>query len=281
MLAIGKFENKAVILAISFLVISIIGFIDYLTTAELTLSYFYIIPISIHALYKGTTKFLVIINSVFGCLVWTLVIISNNYYSNGFYTVWNALIILAFFLTSGLLLWTVKKKYKENQELLSHLARLNEEKNKFIGIAAHDMKNPVSTIHSFSEILLSRYQKELNPDLLKIIGYIREISHDALILLGNLLNISVIESGKINIKYKMQDYIEFLKKSIYLNQIIADQKEIVIKLETGEHKFFIKFDEHYLSEVVNNLLSNAIKFSSPKSEVLIKVTKTEKNSMIL
>jgi signal transduction histidine kinase len=71
-----------------------------------------------------------------------------------------------------------------------------------------------------------------------------------------------------------------LKKSIYLNQIIADQKEIVIKLETSEDNFFINFDEHYLSEVVNNLLSNAIKFSSPGSEVLIKVSKTEKNSVL-
>jgi len=63
---------------------------------------------------------------------------------------------------------------------------------------------------------------------------------------------------------------------MYLNQILADKKEISYKLETNEKEIFLNFDEHYLSEVINNLLSNAIKFSYQKSEILIRGNKDGK-----
>jgi signal transduction histidine kinase len=280
MIAVGKLENKFAILTLSFILISLIGLVDYLSSAELTLSFFYLIPISLHALYKGTAKLMVIFNSVFACLIWTLVIIDANFYSNIFYTVWNSLIILAFFLTTGLLLYALKTKYKEIQELLKYLSELNEEKNKFIGIAAHDLRNPISSIYSFSEILLSKLDRQFSPDLVKIVLFIKEISSDSLIMLGNLLSISAIESGKMKITYKLQDYIEFIKKYIYLNQIIANQKDIQIKLETTENQIPLNFDEHYLSEVINNLLANAIKFSNPQSEIIVKVSMTLKKTIL-
>jgi hypothetical protein len=74
MIAIGNLENRFVILFISFFFISIIGIFDYITSAELSFSIFYLIPISLHALYKGTSKTSVIINTLYATSVWTLLI---------------------------------------------------------------------------------------------------------------------------------------------------------------------------------------------------------------
>ncbi len=81
MIAIGRLENKLVILTLSFFLIIIVGIIDFLTSAELTLSIFYLIPVALHALYKGTTKILVIINTVFASFIWAINIHAVNYYS--------------------------------------------------------------------------------------------------------------------------------------------------------------------------------------------------------
>ncbi len=199
---------------------------------------------------------------------------------NNFFTIWNALIVFAFLLIVGLLILFLKKKIKELNEINEELFKANEKKNNLLGIAAHDLRNPISIINSFSELILAQHSKDLDPHIWQIIGYIHEISNNTLILLKNLLDISVIESGKINIELKMQDYLEFLRKNIYLNQILAEKKEITIKLLTNEKDIKLKFDEHYLSEVINNLLSNAIKYSFSKNEILIQVTRTDKNSVL-
>ena len=70
-----------------------------------------------------------------------------------------------------------------------------------------------------------------------------------------------------------------IKYFIYFNLLIAKKKNINIRLDTSEKEIFIPFDEHYLSEVINNLLTNAIKFSNPKSEIIIRVSKTKNNTV--
>jgi signal transduction histidine kinase len=273
MFAIGKLENKLVILLLSFLFIIVIGILDYFTSAELTLSIFYLIPIALHALYKSTNKTLVLVNSLFASLTWALVMFEAKFYSHIFYNIWNGVVMFTFFSVIGLLILFLVKKIKE-------LKDTNENKNILLGIAAHDLRSPISVINSFSDLLLSDYSEHLNPRSSRIINFIKETSNNALILLKNLLDISIIESGKIKIVLKEQDYLDFLKKNISLNQIIADKKVILLKLETLENEINLNFDEYYLSEVTNNLLTNAMKYSYPKSEILVKVTKTDSKSVL-
>jgi signal transduction histidine kinase len=280
MIVIKQLENRLIVIILSFITITIIGIFDYLTAAELTLSIFYLIPISLHALYKGTTKTTVIINAIFAALVWTIVSLLNELYSSNFYALWNAFIMFAFFLITGLLLFSLKVRIKKIHEMNEYLSQINEEKNKFIGIAAHDLRSSIGIINSFSDLLLSDHSKNMSPDISRIITYIKEMSKSTLIMLKNLLNISLIESGKIKLTVKNQNYLIFIEQNIQLTQIIADKKEIIIKLETSDAEINLNFDEHYLSEVINNLLSNAIKFSNRNSQIIIKVSKTESNCVL-
>jgi len=124
---------------------------------------------------------------------------------------------------------------------------------------------------AFSELLLTDHSHEINDETQRYIHFIKELSENTLGLLTKLLNVSIIESGQINIMKHKQNYIDFVKQHMFLNQILADKKGMVLRLETDLQDIKISFDEHYLSEVINNLLSNAIKFSFPQSIISINV----------
>ncbi|MGA9637196.1 sensor histidine kinase [Flavobacterium sp.] len=157
------------------------------------------------------------------------------------------------------------------------LILLNNEKNKFIGIAAHDLANPIGTIYSFSELLLDNQTNKMDQEMEESVSFIRDLSHNTLGVLKNLLNVSVIESGKIELKIEKNNYIEFITKQIIFNQILASKKKINIHLETAQEVILLNFDKTFLSQVVNNLLTNAIKFSFAESDILIKITKDKNN----
>lgn len=278
MIQILKIENKIVITLFSFALLTIIGFLDYLTGSEVSFLLAYLIPIFLISFYNKSEKTLLTINAIFAAIIWFIVDLYTQEYSNLFNPIWNAFVRFSIFLIIGLLILNLKEKYKKVIELNMALQKMNDEKNKFIGVAAHDLRNPIGAIFSFSEMLLTDPNiAKMDSKAIQMLTYIKELSSNSLNLLKNLLDVSNIESGTIELSYKFQDYIDFISKLMYFNLIIAKEKEISIKLEAAEKELFFNFDEHYLSEVINNLLTNAIKFSYRNSNILIRISVTDKN----
>jgi signal transduction histidine kinase len=268
-----RFKNRHTSFLISFLLILIIGFFDYLTGAEMSFSIFYLIPILFLVIIKETSQTIIVLNALLASLVWFLADYNLKEYSNNFLPVWNSFVRFVIFVLVGQLALNLNRKHKNLIQTNKELQRLNEEKNKLIGMAAHDLRNPIATIYSFSDLIISRKRNENNDE---IIHYIKETSSNTLEMLEKLLDISQIESGTVEISFKLQNYVEFVEKYIAINQMLADKKEIKIRFETYKKEIPLSFDEHYLSEVINNLLTNAIKFSYPNSEVLVRVTESKK-----
>ncbi len=274
----GKLENKFLITLFSFALLSFIGFLDYITGSEVSFLLAYLIPIFLISFYNKSEKTLLTINAIFAAIIWFIVDLYTQEYSNLFNPIWNAFVRLSIFLIIGFLVLNLKEKYKRVLKLNEELQKLNEEKNKFIGVAAHDLRNPIGAIFSFADLLLTDNNiSKLDSKSIKMLTYIKELSQDSLELLRNLLDMSKIESGKIELSLKFQNYIEFTSKLIFFNLLIANKKDISIKLETTYEELYFNFDEHYLSEVINNLLTNAIKFSHKKSNIRICISVTEKN----
>lgn len=277
---IGKIENRFIIFAITLFLIALIGFLDYLTGPELSFSFFYLIPIAFLATYKNTNVILVSISSVFASFLWFFAEYTSREYSSIFFPVWNAFVRLLIFTTIGILILYLKEKHKKINLVNSDLKALNDEKNKFIGIAAHDLRNPISGIYSYSDLLLTNPKEKDFPEILKILKIIRTLSSHTLVMLGNLLDISKIESGQVELKLKTQDYISFVKQQISLNQIIARYKNITILFYPSKDLILTDFDEHYLSEVIDNLISNAIKYSDKGSEIDVKISVNSSNQIL-
>jgi len=160
---------------------------------------------------------------------------------------------------------------KKNREL----DELNKLKNQFLGIAAHDLRNPLGIIMSYSDFLLEELEDELPADSKKMLYAIQSSSEFMLRLLDDLLDIAAIESGKLNLDIQKTDLQALVKKNVTLNAIIAAKKDISIQVETDEHVPTVNIDANKIEQVLNNLISNAIKFSEPNTLIKVKISCVE------
>ncbi len=161
------------------------------------------------------------------------------------------------------LMKTLLLKYSDSEK---KLVELNNLKNKFLGIAAHDLRNPLSSILGLTEMLLDESMGPLNDEQKDFIAMMYSASEQMLALLNDLLDISAIESGKLDIRQIEGSLYNLVKERISLTQIIADKKDIKINMVLQEVPEF-EFDAARVSQVIDNLISNAVKFSQPESAI--------------
>ena len=267
-----KYESSLTVFLLALLLVLIISYLDYVTGPDLSFSFFYLIPISLFAIYRNTTYVYVLVYALIASVPGFLAELIGRGNSDLFLTVWNSVVRLSTFMLLGLLLVYLKEKLKELRLTNANLKQLNEEKNIILGTAAHDLRNPIAGIYSFSNLLMNDFADHLNSEALEIVGIIKSTSHNSLFILQNLLDVSKIESGQVVMNLKNQDYLSFLQHQISVNRILAKHKDIRISFHYPVVEIAFLFDEHYLSEVVDNLLSNAIKYSNKNTEIVVRVS---------
>ncbi|GJL77256.1 MAG: hypothetical protein NPINA01_02450 [Nitrospinaceae bacterium] len=157
------------------------------------------------------------------------------------------------------------------------LIELNELKNKFLGIAAHDLRNPLYLIRSFSEILKDGSVGSVNEKQRDMLKKIFNSSDFMGALLNNLLDISKIESGKIELHKEVQDFNGLVNKQVELNRLIAQKKNIQLHFDP-ENIPPISFDTNAMVQVMGNFIGNAIKFSPPNTHIHV-TTENLKNAI--
>ncbi len=176
---------------------------------------------------------------------------------------------------------------KEKEELLSklqkknfELIRLNNEKNQLLGMAAHDLRSPISVVQMYSNYILDCQSENLTNEQKSFLETIHSTSRAMNKLLSDVLDISKIESGKIDLSLELNDLNSLLKSNITLNAVFAEKKNIKIRyqLETSLDKFY--FDMNKIEQVLNNLIGNAIKFSHSGTSIQVVSKITGENVVI-
>ena len=100
---------------------------------------------------------------------------------------------------------------------------------------------------------------------------IHDTSKFMLELLNNLLDISKIESGKLELEVTKNHYPDFIRKNIEFNRFFATEKGILIDLVLSDDIPLVDCDKNKIEQVLNNLISNAIKYSHPNTTIHIEV----------
>ncbi len=160
-----------------------------------------------------------------------------------------------------------RELHKKNVEL----ERLNELKNRFLGIAAHDLRNPAGAIMGFSDILKSELSETLGADNLEILEMIHSQSQYMLEIINNFLDFAAIESGRMNVHLEPADLCVILKECVALYESLAAKKKIQMDYMCDLRTAEVPVDAQKIKQVVNNLLSNALKFSHPSSVVTLRL----------
>jgi len=159
---------------------------------------------------------------------------------------------------------------RQTQKSNAELTRLHEVKNRFLGIAAHDLRNPIGAIKSYSEFLLED-DSSLTPDQVEFLQTIKESSAYMLGLLDDLLDIARIESGRLGLELRETDLHALVKRCVSLNRPMADKKGVPLTLSCHERLAPVMADALKIEQVVNNLLSNAVKFSTRGQAITVDI----------
>lgn len=152
------------------------------------------------------------------------------------------------------------------------LRELNNMKNEFIGMAAHDLRNPLGSVCGLAQ-LLNEGESALSAQ--ERSDYLKAIESTGLRMLGivdNLLDISVIESGNLKLEVGKWPLDELCRERIQIFGIQARKKKISLHTSFNKMDDF-PFDKNQISQALDNLLSNAIKFSPLGSNVYISTEK--------
>ena len=149
------------------------------------------------------------------------------------------------------------------------LQRVNDLKNQFLGMAAHDLRNPLAIIYTHSQLLIEQASDNLPPKYLKFLNNIFSTAEFMLRLVEDLLDVSKIESGKLELNPETFNLVDLARHTVELNQVLADRRNIRLHSDHSADAIYIQGDWHKLVQVFNNLLSNAIKFSPSGSAVRV------------
>ena len=173
----------------------------------------------------------------------------------------------------------VKIRTAELESMNNRLIELNEEKNRYVGMVAHDLINPIGSAEAFSYLLLKDFDTQSKEEQLHLIGIINKCSSFSLNLIHDYLDVSKIEAGIFDLNLTQQDYISFVHENVKLNEMLAKNKLQEIQIESDIQELQLSFDKNKLEQVLNNLLGNAIKYSLPNTRIKILISLSE-NEMI-
>jgi two-component system sensor histidine kinase/response regulator len=163
-------------------------------------------------------------------------------------------------------------------DLLELQEKIRNEQNEFIGIAAHDLKNPVFSIQMLAKILNDE-ETLTEEEIKEFSGDILESSEKMLNVINNVLDISKIENGKKEFTYEIADFSELLKSVISSYELKAATKDIELQSDLSEG-LTVNVDRNALIQVFDNLVSNALKYSPIGGNVRISTRIDSGNALI-
>ncbi len=166
----------------------------------------------------------------------------------------------------------------ENKNI--QLEQLNKEKNQFLGMAAHDLRNPLTVSLRYSEMLIENMEEAHDEKSVNMLERIKHSSTFMLQLINDLLSVSVIESGLVNLRIVKLDLVALVNESIILINHQAEKKQIRIVKKCKASPIEVACDRDKIEQVLTNLLTNAIKFSNLGNEVEISLRLEGSNAII-
>jgi PAS domain S-box-containing protein len=144
-------------------------------------------------------------------------------------------------------------------------------KTNFIATISHELKTPISSI-KFSLLLLQKEQTGvLNEEQKHLVESINEDSQRLLKITGELLELSQVETGNIQLNIEKSDPYQIIHYATEAVKVQAEQKQIELHVETDDNLPMVKADSEKTSWVLINFLTNAIRYSSEKSVITVKL----------
>ncbi len=170
-----------------------------------------------------------------------------------------------------------RRLFEEARERARELAQVNQIKTDFFTTMSHELRTPLNSVISLTEVLLKQVSGNLNAEQLRQLRIIRHNGGELLKLINNILDLSKIDSGKLELRNSYFSIRELIRENLEVIKPLCDKKKI--KLETSIDSSVPKYifsDADKINRVLTNSLSNAVKYTL-KGKVKL-ITKFNKKS---
>lgn len=155
--------------------------------------------------------------------------------------------------------------------------QLDLAKTNFMGTVSHEFKTPIASIQMGLQLLENQQIGILNLEQNNLVKGIKEDTDRLLKITSELLNVTQLESGSIQLNIKDSDVQKIINYALTANKAAADQKQISIETIIENDIITVHADSEKTSWVLNNLLSNAIRYSHENSNIKIIVKNLDNN----
>ena len=177
-------------------------------------------------------------------------------------------------------------QWKRAEEELTGARRQAEQasshKSDFLAKISHEMRTPLNAIIGFAEVMMEERFGPIGSERYR--EYLKDIHHSGghlVSLINDLLDLSKIEAGKLELNFASVDLNDIAKQCMSIMQPQANRERIIIRSALAEHLPPVVADQRSIRQIVLNLLSNSVKFTKPGGQVILSTSLTDKGEVVL
>jgi len=159
---------------------------------------------------------------------------------------------------------------REIQQRNAELRRLNELKNQFLGMAAHDLRKPTGAVMAYSEFLVDEAADALSEEHRGFLQVIQRASGTMRRLIDDFLDVAVIEGGRIELELRPTDLGSVIHAALALIEPAAARHQVSVLVELPDDLPQLPLDAPKMEQVVLNLVGNAVEHCGPGTRVSVR-----------
>ena len=149
----------------------------------------------------------------------------------------------------------------------AELRELNQLKNQFLGMAAHDLRKPIGVIMTYSEFVLDEAAGQLSEEHQEFLRTCLAAATGMRRLIDGFLDLSVIESGKLRLELALASVSEIVAGAEPIARLVAGKKQISLLVNLADNGRRLPVDASKLQQVLLNLIGNAVEHSVPGQRI--------------
>jgi signal transduction histidine kinase len=161
-----------------------------------------------------------------------------------------------------------------NAQLFSRLGEANQARSRFVGFVAHELKNPMTSIKGYAEVLLGGMTGQLTEQQRNFIAVIRQNVVRVQQLVTDLNDLTAQETGNLKLTLAPVSFNNVVLETLRPQQRAIDDKEQKVEMEVPENLPAVWADELRLIQVLTNFISNANKYTPPSGMITVRAEAT-------
>ena len=171
------------------------------------------------------------------------------------------------------------EQFAEQVQTAEKLREVEQLKSEFLASMSHELRTPLNSIIGFADVLLEGLDGQLNERMEQDVRLIRDSGDHLRSLIGDILDMSKIEAGKMELRYEEIDLGQMAQDIVATAAHMAEEKGLHLHLNLAEDLFNIYADRTRLRQIMWNIMGNAIKFT-PKGSVTLTMQTQEDHVLI-